>query len=163
MATTVARSKPATSKPASKKDSFSTRLLTFLTLKSQLEQAEEHLDGLKGDLSADVEELGYKDDKGHYWLELDAPIEAPVFDGDTVKKEKFSKVKKQRSVTTRLDPAKAEAILAKKGILKKCQTTIVVLDEDAIQKAYFKGEITKAELGQIFPQTISWSFRPQKG
>lgn len=161
MATKTVARKP---KPAPAKDSFATRLRTFLTLKAQLEQAENHNGKLKNDLKADVESLGYKDASGSWWFDLDEPVVAPVWDEDaeTVVDTEFNKVKLQRRAPQKLDADKAEELLAKKGILEECQATVVVLDEDAIQRAFFEGKLTKAEYDRIYPVTVSFAFTPQK-
>jgi hypothetical protein len=154
-----------TTKPSVSEPTFAQRLKNFLNLKAQLELSETHLNALKTDLSGEVETAGYKDDKGHYWFDLDEPVEANVYDDktDEVKTATFTKVKRQRTVSAPLNEQAAHAILSKKGVLEECQTTIVVLDEEKINRVYFEGKLTKGDIEKIFPQKITWSFRPQKG
>lgn len=131
------------------------RLLQFLTLKHEVEQQEERLGTIKKDLSATVEEDGYTDDKGNYWFDLDEPVE---FDGKT-----YRRIKREARVSERLDEETAETILRKKGLYDECTTTIVVLDEEAISKAYFQKRLSAADMDKMFPKTTTWAFKPIAG
>lgn len=157
--------KRTTRKPSAPASSIAERLRQFLNLKAQIEFSEEHLGELKGDLSGVIEEQGYADDKGHYWFDLDEPVEANVYNDDkkTIETAKFGKIKREKRVTTRIDPDAAEEILKKKKLLRECTTTLTVLDEEAINKAYFQGKLTKADIDKIFKSTITWAFKPVKG
>lgn len=166
---TVAR-KATAPKKDERLESYGSRLLAFLNLKTQTAMAESHQKGLRDDLAGDVEELGYKDDKGSFWLDLPEPIEADTWDEDDerVVRKVFRKVKLQRRAASKLDPDVAEKLLAKKPgeakgstLLEECQVQITVLDEEAIQRALFEGKITKAEFNRIYPTTVTYAFMPQ--
>lgn len=131
------------------------RLLQFLTLKKAVEDQEERLGTLKKDLSVSVEEDGYVDDKGNYWLDLDEPVE---FDGKT-----YRRIKREARVSERLDEEVAEQILRKKGLYDECTVQIVVLDEEAISKAYFQKRLSPADMDKMFPKSTTWAFKPIAG
>lgn len=130
-------------------------LRQFLTLKVQREALEDRENDLKKILQHAVETAGYEDDKGNYWLDLDEPLEV---DGYGV----VPRLKRERRVAFSVDETKAEAILAKKGILDECTTMVPVLDEEEIRKAHFKGVLTDAEIEAIFPAKVTWAFKPEK-
>ncbi len=50
-------------------------LTEFLGIGSQIKTLNERKEEIKKRLSGLVEEQGTEDDKGHVWLELDAPVE----------------------------------------------------------------------------------------
>lgn len=96
-------------------------------------------------LKAVVEEVGYQDDQGHIWLDLDEAVEGVVA------------LQMQRRVSQPLNEDKAEEILAKAGLLEKCTKTITVLDEDAIMAARYAGELTDDDIDSMFPKVVSYA------
>jgi hypothetical protein len=144
----VETSKP---KPASLK-ALVDKFRQFATLKQQVEAQEERLGALKADLSTSVETLGYQDDKGHFFLDLPEEVEV----GGKV----FRTLKRERRATVGFDAARAEALLADKGLLAECQTTIVVLDEQKIKEAFYEKKISKRDLDKMFPTKVSYAFKP---
>jgi hypothetical protein len=138
-----------------KKDSFVSSVRQLLTLRVQREALEERESALKKDVQEFIDANGYEDDKGHIWFDLDEPLDIAGF--GTVKQ-----LKRERRVSVTVDDTQAEAILQAKGIYDDCTTTIVVLDEEEIRKAHFKGLLTDADIDAIFPPKVSWAFRPVK-
>jgi hypothetical protein len=71
-------------------------------------------------------------------------------------------LKNQRSVSDSTNYERAEEILRKKGLWDAMTVTRTVvetsLDPDAIYAGFYDGKITEAELDQMFPKTISFSF-----
>lgn len=122
---------------------------SFLGLKSQSETIKKQMDEAKKILSATVEEQGYEDDKGHFILELDEPVDGCVA------------LKREKRVTQSLDEEAAEKILRRKGIYEECVETIVVIDPDLVTKAFYQGKISEAELDKMFSTKTIWAFVPK--
>lgn len=145
----IARRTPAAA------NGLATTLRQFLTLRVQSEALDERLGTLKKDLTNAVEAEGYEDDKGNFWLDLDEAVEVDGFGT-------CAKLKKERRVRQTVDENAAEAVLKAKGLYEECTTTVVVLDEEEIRKAHYKGLLTDDDIDAIFPSTITWAFRPEK-
>lgn len=166
------------------------QLKLFLGIKAQSEFAVAEADRIKADLSGIVESEGYEDENGHYWLDLPEPVECQVFDKKTgsMADRVVKKLKRQKTVTENLDLEQAEKVLTKLNLLDECSVSFLqvndpekafailkeaglldgdtfteqrLLDEEAIGRAFFKKKITKADLRRMYPQSVTWSFRPQ--
>lgn len=131
-------------------DNVKREVKQFQVLKNEIDLLSERQDEIKKRLKSAVETLGEEDDKGHVWLDLGESIEG------------VSRLQNQRRVSQKLDETKAEKLLASKGILEDCQTTVVVLDQDKIYAAYYEGTITEAEIDMILPSKISYAFCPKE-
>lgn len=162
MPTVVRKSRPKASANVSAAVS---RIREMLIVKAIKEQHEKREKALKEQIHADLQSLGEEDDQGHAFFDLPEPVEAG---GST-----YTRIKRQKAVTTSFDEDVAKRILAKKvveatpgdpkhSLLDECQTTIVVLDEQKIREAHFEGKITKAEIERMFPKSITYSIRPLK-
>lgn len=135
--------------------SIATSVRQLLTLRVQREALEDRESALKKDVQEYIDANGYEDDKGHIWLDLDEPVDVAGF--GTVKQ-----LKRERRVSQSVDEDEAEAILKAKALWDQCTATIVVLDEEEIRKAHFKGELSDADIDAIFPSKITWAFKPVK-
>lgn len=145
----------AKKKAAPKKDNLTTILRQFLTLRVQRETIEDREADLKKELQEAVEANGYADDKGHFWLDLDESVNVAGYG-------EVSKLKRERRATVRVDETAAEALLQDKGLWDDCTATVVVLDEEEIRKAHYKGLLSDEDIATIFPTTVSWAFKPVK-
>lgn len=132
--------------------SVTERLRQFIVLKLQTEALGDRLGDLKKDLSDYVESAGYQDDNGHFWLELDEPVEVEGYS------KTVTKLKRQKNTSAPLNPDEAQRVLSKKGLWEECSEQIRVPDEDAINRAYFEGKLSKADIKAIFPEKSHYSF-----
>lgn len=122
----------------------------WCAVKAQAEEFTKRQGTLRTRLIDWVEQFGETDDKGHIRLSLRNTVAG------------FAGMKYERRVSHRLDEDAAEKILAKKRLLKQCQTTITVLDEAKIELLVFNGKLTDEERAEIFPSSETWAFKPEK-
>lgn len=122
----------------------------YITFKKQADTITKRTDELKKQLSAVVETQGYTDDKGSEYIDFSAPVEG------------FAGLKRERRVYQTLDEEKAFAVLAKKKLTSTCTRVITVVDEDAVQAAFYDGHLTQADLDQMFSVRINYAFVPKK-
>lgn len=154
--------------PAAKSNSLSGQALylavkEFCGLKANDAAAKTRLDETKKVLSSTVEIDGYEDDKGHFRIDFDKPVEVQHWDtkAKAIVTRVCSGLLRQRRVSQSLNEEAAEKILRKKGIYDECTTTITVIEPDAITKAYYQGKLTEAELDKMFSTSVTWAFIPQ--
>lgn len=102
------------------------------------------------ELKAIVETSGYTDANGHIWLDLDTPV------------GEVAQLQMQRKVSTTLDEERATTLLKAKGIYAQCTTTVVVLDQDEIMAAHYRGELTEAELDSLFTKSVNFALMTPK-
>lgn len=120
------------------------------TTKKMAEEMGKRVSQLRERLVTALNEYGYQDDKGN--IRLDLPYE---IDG-------MGNLKYERRSRRVLDPDEAEKLLAKKGILEECQTTITVIDESAIEAAFYQKKITQKEYDAMFPVVESYALKAEK-
>jgi hypothetical protein len=118
-------------------------LKEHLTSRHMREQAQKMENKYKDMLKDYLERLGDEDDKGSFWVQFDKPLTDPA--GKLV-----TSVKSEKRVRTSLDEDLAESLLQRLGLLEQCQTTITVLDEDAILALNFSGDLSDEELQSIY-------------
>lgn len=122
----------------------------FAVLKKQRDTIQKRENELKKELSGLVEDYGYEDPDGHIFYELPEPVEG------------FGALKRERRVSKKLSEDRAEGILRDKDVYEDCVKTIVVLDEDAIMQAYYKGVLEDADIDAMFEEKVIYAFVPQK-
>lgn len=122
----------------------------FALDKSTLDHVKIHQDIIKRSLMAALEENGEPDEKGHYWIHFDAPIDG------------FEAIQRQRKVSVGSDEQEIEEILAAKGVRDRCFKMVEVLDEDEVMALRYEGVLTDEDLDRMFPKTITWAFVPKK-
>ena len=105
---------------------------------------------LKKTLSTIVETDGYTDDKGSEYIDFREPIDG------------FAGLKRERRVYQTLDEEKAFDVLAKKKLTKLCTKTITVVDEEAVQAAFYDGKLTQDDIDAMFTVRINYAFIPRK-
>lgn len=113
----------------------------YLSLKSEIDLLTDRTNDLKKRLTADVEELGKTDERGHIVLELD----------DT-------RLTKQRKVSKNLDMDIAEKMLREKNIYDKCVKMVPVLQENEILACVYTGELSESDIDEMFPAKVSYAF-----
>jgi hypothetical protein len=113
----------------------------YLGLKDQIDLLVERQTELKKRLTEAVESYGEVDGKGHV-----------VFDADE------ATLIKQRKVSKPLDMETAMSILEEKELVDECTVMVRQIDQDAIMAAFYKDQLTEAEIDSMFPEKISYAF-----
>jgi hypothetical protein len=114
----------------------------YIALKEQIKFLTERQTEIKKRLNEAVQEAGEVDGRGHITLELDEDI----------------KVTNQRRESRSLNEDFAVSLLKERGIYNECIKTVEVLQEDAIMAAVYKGQITEAEVDDMFPTKVTYAF-----
>lgn len=123
----------------------------FIGLSTQRKKIEGREGELKKMLSAIVETDGYTDDKGSEYIDFKGgPIEG------------FAGLKRERRVYQSLDEDKAMVVLAKKKLTALCTKTVTVVDEEAVQAAFYDGKLTQDDIDAMFVTRINYAFIPRK-
>ena len=113
----------------------------YLSLKSEIDLLTDRSTELKKRLTADVEELGKTDERGHIVLELEE-----------------AKLTKQRKVSKNLDMDIAEKLLKERNIYDKCVKMMPVLQENEILACVYTGELSESDIDEMFPAKVSYAF-----
>ena len=108
----------------------------------------ERADLIKQWLKGQAQEAGVEDEKGSRFLALAEPVDG------------MRTLKAEKRTSHVLDANMAEFILKKKKLLKACQRTITILDEDAVLALIFEGKISKAEENEMYTERVTWAFIP---
>lgn len=136
--------------PAATPDEITRRFAEYRKLAGASDALAERADREKQWLKAQAQEFGTEDDKGSRFVGLREAIDG------------FLSLKAEKRVRRDLDANMATSILKKKKLLKQCQKTVVMLDEDAVLALIFRGKISKAEEAAMYNETVSWAFVPNK-
>lgn len=123
----------------------------FITLKREIEALTKAQNEIKARLNDIVERYGDVDDKGHVWLNLEAPVDGYVA------------MQRQRRVSQKLDELAAERILTEAKLYDRCYIMQPVLQEDEVMACLYEGLISEDQIDEMFPKTITWAFVPSKG
>ncbi len=170
---------PTSTKTQTRRPRFGSVAGTFkqwLGVRDQKDQLTAEQDELRLKLLDRVLKSGHKDDNGHYWIDLDEPIEFTDFKGKT---KIFSRLKNQLSLVParpQPDPDLAEALLKKKGLwitpeqeklIRRLRSTLslfditVELNPDRFSDLVFTKEISDKEYeSTLQEQTEKVSFIP---
>lgn len=122
----------------------------WVGIKDQRETFEKRESELKKLLSAIVETDGYTDDKGSEYVDFKEPING------------YAGMKRERRVKQVMDEEKALVVLAKKKLTATCTRTITVVDEEAVQAAFYDGKLTQDDIDAMFMTKINYAFIPRK-
>jgi hypothetical protein len=114
----------------------------YVALKEQIKFLTDRQTEIKNRLKSAVSEIGEVDGRGHIVLELDEDI----------------KITNQRKESRSLNEDFAISLLKERGIYNECIKTVEVLQEDAIMAAVYKGQLTEAEVDEMFPTKVSYAF-----
>lgn len=128
-------------------DQLGALVTQYLSAKRMADDVSTKAESIKKELKAYVESNGVADSDQHRWIDLPEEVEGKA------------RLKLERRVAQSLDEDAAEELLKEKGILKKCQTKIVVLDEEKILNAYHDGELTEDELDAIYKVRETFAFK----
>lgn len=122
----------------------------YIGLSTQRKAIEKREGELKKTLSEIVETEGYTDDKGSEYLDFPKEIEG------------YAGLKRERRVYQSIDEDKAMEVLAKKKLTALCTRTITVVDQDAVQSAFYDGKLTQDDLDAMLTVKINYAFIPRK-
>lgn len=126
------------------------RFTEYAGLRSQREMLQKREDEIKKELNAAVEELGWKDDQDHEYLNFPEPIAG------------YEGLKRTCRKYPTLNVEAAEKILRKKGLYEQCTREVIELDEDLIRAAHFEGQLTQKDIDNMFSWRINYAFTPEK-
>jgi hypothetical protein len=148
----------------------------WLTLRKEDDLIKGRVDELRKGLLDDILETGEKDEKGHVWVDLPAPIEFTDAKGRTVT---YTSLKRERRVSPANptpDADLAEDLLREKGLwltakqekaIKDLQVVLkfarisVEVDTDAVAAAYFQDLLSEEEYeGILIEQKETFAFQP---
>jgi hypothetical protein len=121
-------------------------LRQYLALKKEVEVLSKRQDEIKSRLKLTVEAAGETDDRGHVTLKVEDDIIGDVT------------LTQQRRVSKTLDMNVAEDLLKERGIYDKCVKMVPVLQEDAIMSCVYTGELSEADVDNMFPAKVSFAF-----
>lgn len=118
----------------------------FIALKDQINLLTSRQKEIKARLQKAVTELGDTDGRGHQVLEVNDPISG------------VNTITNQRRVSKSLDESAAEQILTDKDLIESCIEFVATLNEEAIMAAFYKGQLTEADIDTMFPAKVSYAF-----
>lgn len=118
----------------------------YVALKDQLDLLTKRQKEIKTDLQNAVTLHGEVDGRGHTVLEINDPVTG------------VDKLTQQRRISKSLDADTAEKILGDKGLLEECLEFIPTINEEAVMAAFYKGQLTEADIDAMFPSKITYAF-----
>ena len=137
-------------------ETFDPLLATWEWLRSRVlrEKSEKREKAYKDRLMVFLDQYGDEDENGHKFYFFDEPlVETGLASAPNV-----SGIKREKRVSQSIDQDRAMKLIEAKGLLDRCTTTIVVINEDAILGANFDGTITDAELSSLYDERESFAF-----
>jgi hypothetical protein len=128
-------------------DDLSAQVSEYLYLKKQIDEMTKQQKEIRDALMEVVEQDGYEDSDGHWWLDLDSPIDGKVA------------LKRERRTRQEVNEEGAMEVLTNKGLWHTCTKQIRVLDEDAIMSALWSEELSEEDIDVIYPKKTIWALR----
>lgn len=126
-------------------DDLNARVSEYLYLKKQIEDLGTRQKELRNELMEVVKTDGYEDADGHWWLDLENPIEGKVA------------LKRERRTKQEVDEEAAQDLLTERGLWHTCTKQVRVLDEDAIMSALWNEDLTEEDIDTIYPKKVIWA------
>lgn len=118
----------------------------FVALKEEITRLTDRKKEIQERLVTVLKEFGEVDGRGHVILEVNDPVTGT------------EKITHQRKVSKALDMDAADKILAEKNLKEKCIVMVPTLDESQIMAAFYRGELTEADIDSMFPAKVSYAF-----
>lgn len=118
----------------------------YVALKDQLDVLTKRQKEIKADLQNAVTLYGEMDGRGHMVLEVNDSVTG------------VDKLTQQRRISKSLDADTAEKILGDKGLLEECLEFVPTINEEAVMAAFYKGQLTEADIDAMFPSKVSYAF-----
>lgn len=126
-------------------DSFESQVKEYKYLKDEIDKLTKDQKKLRDSLMAVIEEQGYEDDQGHWWLELDAEVDG------------VAALQRQRRVSRSLDEESAKETLMGLGLWEDCTELVRVVNEDKVYEALYEDKLSEQDVDAIYPQKITWA------
>jgi hypothetical protein len=126
-------------------DDLSAQVSEYLYLKKQIEDMTKQQQQIRDALMELVEQDGYEDSDGHWWLDLESPIDGK------------SAIKRERRTKQQVNEEAAQEVLTEKGLWHTCTKQVRVLDEDAIMSALWSEELSEDDIDVIYPKKTIWA------
>lgn len=114
-------------------------------LKDEIDTLTKRQKEIRDDLMAIIESEGYADDQGHWWYELDEPVDG------------VASLQRQRRVSRSLDEEAAEEILKNQSLWDRCTEVRRVVNQDAVYEALYDEKLTEEDIDAIFPAKTTWA------
>lgn len=129
----------------------------YLTNRAQRERGEYHEGRLKKEMMDELAESGELDG-GHRYLYVDTPLVFHSYKGGKPVAKTITGVQRKRAVSQPLNEERTMALLKEKGLLDECTEVVVVLNEDALLAANFRGKISDEEMAKLYDEEERFSF-----
>jgi hypothetical protein len=111
-------------------------------IKEQEKLLAERKKSIRDRLVAALEIEGYEDENGHIKLDLTPDL----------------RIVHQRKESKSINVEAAEKLLKEKGIYEDCVEMVPVIKEDAIMSAYYKEQLTEAEIDSLVEVKVVYAF-----
>jgi hypothetical protein len=134
-----------------------TAVKDYLLNRSMRERSAHFEDTLKKQLMDELEARGELEGASQK-LRLDTPLEFTTYKSGKPSIKSIVGIERRKRTSNTLDQEKALALIKKKGLTDECTETIVVLNEDAVLAANFRGDITDKELAALYSESTSYAF-----
>jgi len=131
-------------------DDLMTQAKEYVNVKEVIEVHEKRKEELRSSIFKHIDENGYEDDKGNFWLELPEPI------------DDFVSFKKQKRVAIKLNEEVAMRIIEEKGLKDRLVKLVEKIDEDELLAALYDGTLTQEEVDEMSPPNITWALTLSK-
>jgi hypothetical protein len=134
-----------------------TAVKDYLLNRSMRERSAHFEDTLKKQLMTELEARGEWEGQTQK-IKLDTPQEFTAYKSGTPSIKTIVGIERRERRSNTLDQERALALIKKKGLTDECTETIVVLNEDALLAANFRGDITDKELATLYTESTSYAF-----
>jgi len=131
----------------------------YLHNRSMRERSAYHEDRVKKDLMAILEVAGEQTSDTTQSIGL-APLPWTKYKEGKPVQTKVVGIERRKRTSSVMDEDKAMALIHRKGLVKDCLTTIVVVNEDAVLAANYAGTITDKELAALYEEKTTYAFYP---
>lgn len=126
-------------------DSVEAQVREYNYLRTEIDDLSKRQKEIREDLMVLIENTGFADDDGHWWVELDSDIDGIVA------------LQRQRRVKRSLDMETAEEILKERGLWEDCTEVVRVVDEDKVMQALFDESLSEDDVDRIYPMQVNWA------
>lgn len=126
-------------------DSVESQVREYKYLKDQIDVLSKRQKEIRNDIMTLIENTGFEDDQGHWWVEFDDEIDG------------VGALQRQRRVSRSLDEDRAEEVLTEVGLWESCTELKRVVDEDKVMQALYEETLSENEVDEIYPPKITWA------
>ena len=130
----------------------------YLLNRSVAERASSIESRLKADLMTHLETSGEEIDGGHRVIPIEPPAPLMTYKNGVPREVGVKGIKRTQRKSTSLDQDKAMALLKELDLVAECTEVEIVLDEDKLLAANYKGKITDEQLATLYEDRITYAF-----